>query len=198
MKNMTFRFAVFALIAPGLAVAQSDRRPVNTYSIVARDAETGQLGVAVQSHWFSVGTLVPFAEAGVGAVATQSFIEVSYGPLGLELMAMGRTAPEALRALVSTDTDEAVRQVAMVDVNGNVAAHTGSKAIDAAGPATGAAATASGGLLRPRAWVRGRGGPRVSGGREPTTAGARAHRETRPPGPCALTGRQSRHTEGGI
>ena len=153
MKNMTFRFAVFALIAPGLAVAQSDRRPVNTYSIVARDAETGQLGVAVQSHWFSVGTLVPFAEAGVGAVATQSFIEVSYGPLGLELMAMGRTAPEALRALVSTDTDEAVRQVAMVDVNGNVAAHTGSKAIYAAGHRTGEAYSVQANLMEnPTVW----------------------------------------------
>lgn len=153
MKNMTFRFAVFALIAPGLAAAQSDRRPVNTYSIVARDAETGQLGVAVQSHWFSVGTLVPFAEAGVGAVATQSFIEVSYGPLGLELMAMGRTAPEALRALVSTDADEAVRQVAMVDVNGNVAAHTGSKAIYAAGHRTGEAYSVQANLMEnPTVW----------------------------------------------
>ena len=153
MKNMTFRFAVLALIAPGIAAAQSLRRPVNTYSIVARDAETGQLGVAVQSHWFSVGPLVPFAEAGVGAVATQSFIEVSYGPLGLELMAMGRTAPEALRALVSTDADEAVRQVAMVDVNGNVAAHTGSNAIYAAGHRTGEAYSVQANLMEnPTVW----------------------------------------------
>ena len=153
MKNMIFRFAVLALIAPGLAVAQSDRRPVNTYSIVARDAETGQLGVAVQSHWFSVGPLVPFAEAGVGAVATQSFIEVSYGPLGLELMAMGRTASEALTALVSTDADEAVRQVAMVDVNGNVAVHTGSNAIYAAGHRTGEGYSVQANLMEnPTVW----------------------------------------------
>jgi uncharacterized Ntn-hydrolase superfamily protein len=91
------------------------------------------MGVAVQSHWFSVGAIVPWAEAGVGAVATQSFVEPSYGPLGLDLMRMGRSAPDALRALVSTDANEAVRQVAMVDALGRVAAHTGSKAIFAAG-----------------------------------------------------------------
>lgn len=87
----------------------------------------------MQSHWFSVGAIVPWAEAGVGAVATQSFVEPAYGPLGLELMRMGRSAGEALEALVSTDVDEAVRQVAMVDATGRVAAHTGGKAIDAAG-----------------------------------------------------------------
>jgi uncharacterized Ntn-hydrolase superfamily protein len=91
------------------------------------------MGVAVQSHWFSVGPIVPWAEAGVGAVATQSFVEVSYGPLGLQLMRTGRTAVEALEALVSTDVGEAVRQVAMVDAEGNVAAHTGGDAIYAAG-----------------------------------------------------------------
>jgi len=108
-------------------------RPVATYSIVARDPATGEMGVAVQSHWFSVGSIVPWAEAGVGAVATQSFVEPSYGPLGLQLMRMGRSAPEALKALVSTDADEAVRQVAMVDAQGRVAVHTGSRAIFAAG-----------------------------------------------------------------
>jgi uncharacterized Ntn-hydrolase superfamily protein len=108
-------------------------RPVATYSIVARDARTGEMGVAVQSHWFSVGPIVPWAEAGVGAVATQSFIDPSYGPLGLTLMAAGRNAPEALAALISTDEGEAVRQVAMVDTQGQAATHTGSKAIAAAG-----------------------------------------------------------------
>jgi len=108
-------------------------RPVATYSIVARDADSGEMGVAVQSHWFSVGAIVPWAEAGVGAVATQSFVEASYGPLGLKLMSAGRSASEALAALVSTDEDRAVRQVAMVDAQGRVAVHTGSKAIAAAG-----------------------------------------------------------------
>jgi uncharacterized Ntn-hydrolase superfamily protein len=108
-------------------------RPVATYSIVARDSATGEIGVAVQSHWFSVGTAVPWAEAGVGAVATQSFAEPAYGPLGLELMRMGRSAPQALQALVTTDPDSAVRQVAMIDAQGRVAAHTGSRNVQAAG-----------------------------------------------------------------
>lgn len=100
-----------------------------TYSIVARDAETGRLGVAVQSHWFSVGSVVSWAEAGVGAVATQSFAERSYGPLGLELMRRGRSAPEALETLVHADEGCAVRQVAFVDASGRVGAHTGDDCI---------------------------------------------------------------------
>ena len=74
--------------------AQSTVRPVHTFSIVARDAATGEMGVAVQSHWFSVGTVVSWAEAGVGAVATQSFVDPTYGKLGLDLMRAGRSAPE--------------------------------------------------------------------------------------------------------
>jgi len=108
-------------------------RPVSTYSIVARDPATGQLGVAVQSHWFSVGAIVPWAEAGVGAVATQSFIEPSYGPLGLELMRMGRSAPDALKSLLLTDTGREVRQVAMIDAQGKVGVHTGNQCIAQAG-----------------------------------------------------------------
>ena len=130
--------ALVALLALTAIPGVAQTRPVATYSIVARDPATGQLGVAVQSHWFSVGALVPWAEAGVGAVATQSFVEVSYGPLGLELMRLGRTAPDALLALVSTDADSTVRQVAMVDASGRVAAHTGSRAIHAAGHHVGA------------------------------------------------------------
>ena len=107
--------------------------PVHTYSIVAFDQETGELGVAVQSHWFSVGFLVPWAKAGIGAVATQSFVKVDYGPHGLKLMEEGMSADAALQKLVSEDEGEAVRQVAMIDVKGNVAAHTGSKCIYAAG-----------------------------------------------------------------
>lgn len=104
-----------------------------TYSIVAYDKESGQIGVAVQSHWFSVGSIVSWAEPGVGAVATQSFVEPSYGPLGLTLMRSGKTAPQALKGLLATDPDAAVRQVAMVDIEGNVAAHTGKLCIVAAG-----------------------------------------------------------------
>jgi uncharacterized Ntn-hydrolase superfamily protein len=116
-----------------VGAAAFDRRPVATYSIVARDPATGELGVAVQSHWFSVGPIVPFAEAGVGAVATQSFVDPSYGPLGLELMKAGRPAPDALAGLVRADANPEVRQVAMIDAEGRVAAHTGGNAIIAAG-----------------------------------------------------------------
>lgn len=108
-------------------------RPVHTYSIVAYDSATGQLGVAVQSHWFSVGSIVPWAEAGVGAVATQSFVDPSYGKLGLDLMRAGKSAPEALKALLAGDEGREVRQVAMIDAQGRVVAHTGAKDIPAAG-----------------------------------------------------------------
>jgi uncharacterized Ntn-hydrolase superfamily protein len=94
---------------------------------------TGDLGVAVQSHWFSVGSLVTWAEAGVGAVATQSFVDPAYGPLGLELMRGGKTAGQALDGLLAADPGKDVRQVAMVDAKGNVAVHTGSRCIQGAG-----------------------------------------------------------------
>jgi uncharacterized Ntn-hydrolase superfamily protein len=104
-----------------------------TYSIVALDKKTGQLGVAVQSHYFQVGPVVPWALAGVGAVATQSRVNVSYGPLGLDLMRAGYTAEQALKALTAGDPHAEVRQCAIVDAAGNVAAHTGTKCIPAAG-----------------------------------------------------------------
>ena len=108
-------------------------RPVATYSIVALDEATGELGVAVQSHWFSVGSSVPWAKAGVGAVATQSFVKVDYGPDGLRLMESGMTATKALEILISQDDGEAVRQIGMIDFNGNVTAHTGKRCIAHAG-----------------------------------------------------------------
>ncbi|QRO00369.1 DUF1028 domain-containing protein [Archangium violaceum] len=123
------------LAVPALAAepAPVPKRPVHTYSIVARDPETGELGVAVQSHWFSVGSTVPWAEAGVGAVATQSFVDPTYGKLGLDLMRAGRGAPEALAGLLAADSASQVRQVAMIDAKGKVSAHTGEKCIAAAG-----------------------------------------------------------------
>lgn len=149
--------ALFLLPALLAAQAPAPRtaplRPVATYSIVARDSVTGEIGVAVQSHWFSVGTSVPWAEAGVGAVATQSFTEASYGPLGLQLMRLGRGAPDALRALVSTDADSAVRQVAMIDAQGRAAAWTGGKAIVAAGHQVGRGYSVQANLMdRPTVW----------------------------------------------
>ncbi len=107
--------------------------PAHTYSIGAYDSETSQWGVAVQSHYFCVGKIVPWAEAGVGAVATQSMAEASYGPLGLEMMRSGKTAGQALDGLLAADPNAAVRQVAMVDSLGNVAVHTGSLCIPEAG-----------------------------------------------------------------
>ena len=108
-------------------------RPVHTFSIVARDSQTGELGVAVQSHWFSVGPIVPWAEAGVGAVATQSFVDPSYGKNGLDLMRAGKSAPEALKELLAKDEARDVRQVAMIDAQGRVDAWTGKSDIAEAG-----------------------------------------------------------------
>jgi uncharacterized Ntn-hydrolase superfamily protein len=104
-----------------------------TYSIVARDPATGDLGVAVQSHYFGTGRVVTWAEAGVGAVATQSIVEVSYGPHGLDLLRDGVPADEALAQLTATDPMEMVRQVAMVDFHGVVGTHTGAGCVGRAG-----------------------------------------------------------------
>jgi uncharacterized Ntn-hydrolase superfamily protein len=125
--------AELALVLGLLPSPARPLRPVATYSIVARDPATGELGVAVQSHWFSVGSNVSWAEAGVGAVATQSFIDPAYGPLGLQLMRAGRSAPDTLKALLAGDAQRDVRQVGMVDAQGRAATHTGSLCIPAAG-----------------------------------------------------------------
>lgn len=100
-----------------------------TYSIVARDPSSGRFGVAVQSHWFSVGSVVTWAEARVGVVATQAFGEPSYGPLGLGLMRGGKSAVDALKALTAADEQAARRQVAMIDAAGVVASHTGTECL---------------------------------------------------------------------
>jgi uncharacterized Ntn-hydrolase superfamily protein len=100
-----------------------------TYSIVARCPDTGQLGVAVQSHFFGVGAVVPWVEAGVGAVATQATAEISHGPNGLAQLAAGRRAAAALAAILEDDRHAEVRQVAMVDVHGGGAVHTGTSCI---------------------------------------------------------------------
>ena len=112
---------------------KKDAGLAHTFSIVARDPVTGEMAVGVQSHWFSVGTAVSRGEAGVGVVATQSFVNKSYGIKGLELMKKGKTAPEALQELLAADEGRDVRQVAMIDANGNVNAYTGKKCIDYAG-----------------------------------------------------------------
>ena len=125
---------ILALAVSGYAAPS----PVaHTFSIVARDPATGELGVAVQSHYFSVGPVVPWAEAGVGAVATQALVLVDYGPRGLDLMRGGMTAQHALDSLLQADSHNDGRQVAMVDAKGDVAVHTGKNCIPDAGHQTG-------------------------------------------------------------
>jgi uncharacterized Ntn-hydrolase superfamily protein len=124
-----------------------------TYSIVARDPETGNLGVAVQSHWFSVGSVVTWAESGVGAIATQSFAEPAYGPKGLALMRLGVDPATALAALTGADSDQRRRQVAFVDAGGRVAVHTGEQCIEAAGHVTADGVSCQANMMRgPAVW----------------------------------------------
>ena len=134
--SLLFCALILALAAPAAAVTLPASPPAplaHTYSIVARDPATGEMGVAVQSHYFSVGPIVPWAEAGIGAVATQSLVLVDYGPNGLALMKQGMTARGALDSLVKADAHNEGRQVAMVDAKGNVAAYTGKTCIPFAG-----------------------------------------------------------------
>lgn len=137
--NILGTLALMCVVAPSLVHAQqpSAMRPVHTFSIVARDLRTGDLGVAVQSHWFAVGAEVTWAEAGVGAIATQSFIDPGYGKLGLDLLRAGKSADEALRALLAVDPHADSRQVAIVDSQGRVACFTGAKDMPEAGCAVG-------------------------------------------------------------
>jgi uncharacterized Ntn-hydrolase superfamily protein len=113
-------------------------RPHGTYSIVARDPETGELGAAVQSHWFSVGSLCTWARPGVGAVATQSVVEPAHGPHALDRLRHGEDAAAALAGVLAHDALARLRQVGVVDADGNVAVHTGADCIPDAGHATGA------------------------------------------------------------
>jgi uncharacterized Ntn-hydrolase superfamily protein len=120
---------------------------VNTFSIVAYDPKTGDLGVAVQSKYFGVGSVVPWAKAGIGAVATQAQAKVGYGPDGLTLMEKGSEASAALAELRAKDNKAALRQVAMIDAKGRVAVHTGDECIPWAGHKTGEYFSVQGNLL---------------------------------------------------
>jgi uncharacterized Ntn-hydrolase superfamily protein len=124
-----------------------------TYSIVARDPETGELGVAVQSRAFNTGASCAWAEAGVGAVATQSFTERRYGPRGLALLEAGRDPRDALDELLAADEKREVRQVAFLGVDGATAAHTGEGCIPHAGHRAEAGVSVQGNMLRsPDVW----------------------------------------------
>ena len=134
MKKFTF---LFFLTLPFLGTSQSVENVskdafAHTFSIVARDTLTGEMAVGVQSHWFSVGSLVSWGKAGVGVVATQSFVNPAYGPEGLELMSNGVSAEQALTKLIEKDNGRAFRQVAFLDANGTVSAFTGEKCVEAA------------------------------------------------------------------
>ena len=125
----------------------SIQRLAATYSIVARDALTGELGVAVQSNYFSVGTDVAWAKPGVGAIATQAIVEVSYGPKGLALIEGGASPREALDTLLAQDPTAALRQVGMVDGQGRVAAHTGEACVRACDDVQGKGYSVQGNML---------------------------------------------------
>lgn len=123
-------FVCLSISLPNFSQVYRSKEPlVHTYSIVARDEKTGEMAVGVQSHWFSVGSSVPWAEAGVGAIATQSFIEKSYGPKALALLKTGMSAEQVLAKLLAEDAGREVRQVAIIDTKGNVATHTGKNCI---------------------------------------------------------------------
>jgi uncharacterized Ntn-hydrolase superfamily protein len=134
MKNIILLLAVLISFSEINAQLFYSNEPlVHTYSIVARDPKTGEMGVAVQSHWFSVGSIVSWGEAGVGVVATQSFVNPSFGQRGLEMLKQGMTAQEVVDLLIASDEGRDFRQLAIVDAKGNSAAYTGSKCIPEAG-----------------------------------------------------------------
>jgi uncharacterized Ntn-hydrolase superfamily protein len=145
---MRWLFLLLALLTTALAGS-----PVNTFSIVAFDPKTGDLGVAVQSKYFGVGSVVPWARAGVGAVATQSFAKLAYGQAGLAAMAAGKSAREALEALLASDPQRALRQVAFIDAQGRTAVHTGAECLAWAGHRAGEHFAVQGNLLASEAVV---------------------------------------------
>ena len=138
---------LFHLSAPNASNEKIAVPPVATFSIVGYDAETGGLGIAVQSKFFAVGSVVPWAEGGVGAIATQSWANTTYGPNGLKHLKSGLSAEQALERLVADDAGRAKRQVGIVDANGNVANYTGNECNEWAGAVSGKHYTAQGNIL---------------------------------------------------
>lgn len=127
-----------------------ERAVSSTFSIVAFDSSNGDLGVAVQSKFIAVGAVVPWAKAGVGAIATQAWGNVSFGPRGLRMLEEGLSAPETLQKLLADDTRPEVRQVAIVDSKGRTAAYTGKECMEWAGHATGSDYSCQGNILASR------------------------------------------------
>jgi uncharacterized Ntn-hydrolase superfamily protein len=133
---------------------QAAEPPIATFSIVAFDPATGELGVAVQSKFFSVGSVVPWAKAGVGAVATQSWANIQYGPDGLALLAKGKSPAEVVKALTAPDMRREFRQLGIVDAKGRAASFTGKRCMDWAGHVTGKHFAAQGNILAGEAVVK--------------------------------------------
>ena len=138
---------LFHLSDPDISNKRHVLSPVATFSIVGYDAETGALGIAVQSKFFAVGAVVPWAEAGVGAIATQSWANTTYGPKGLKLLKSGLSAEQTLERLIADDPGHATRQVGIVDAKGNVAHYTGDECNAWAGAVSGKHYTAQGNIL---------------------------------------------------
>ncbi len=153
--SMLVPVLMLAPLSTGSGTPAPEPTPLaSTYSIIAKDPQTGEFGVAVQSHYFSVGPIVPWAESGVGAVATQSLVLVDYGPRALELMRNGMSARQALDSLLAADPNPDVRQVAIIDRLGRVAAHTGRLCIPDAGHKTGAQYSCQGNMMsKPTVWL---------------------------------------------
>lgn len=124
-----------------------DTKPISTFSIVGFDPENGDLGIAVQSKFFAVGAVVPWAEAGVGAIATQSWANTTYGPRGLQLLKIGLSAEQTLEHLIKDDNDRESRQVGIVDASGNVSHFTGDECNSWAGAFSGQHYTTQGNIL---------------------------------------------------
>jgi len=141
--RVPFVFLSFGLLLIFVDQSSAQRHPgtgdhlAHTFSIVARDTATGEMAIGVQSHWFSVGTIVSWGRSGVGVVATQSFVNPAYGPNGLDLMSEGKSAEEALQLLVEGDRGRDYRQVAFLDSRGSVSAYTGKSCISSASHAIG-------------------------------------------------------------
>ena len=138
---------LFHLSTPNISNENLPLPPVATFSIVGYDAEIGALGIAVQSKFFAVGSVVPWAEAGVGAIATQSYANTSYGPKGLKLLKSGLSAEQTLERLIADDPGHATRQVGIVDTKGNIANYTGEECNEWAGAVSGKNYTAQGNIL---------------------------------------------------
>ncbi len=151
MHRIACLFAVACCLVSRVTAAEP---PVATYSIVAFDPVTGDLGVAVQSKFFGVGSVVPFARAGVGAVATQSWANVTYGPEGLRLLEQGKSPEETLKLLTDADESRDLRQVGLVDGKGRAASFTGAKCNAWAGHKVGQHYAAQGNILASEAVVK--------------------------------------------